>query len=72
MMATPKATNNHDHSGCNEPGMIATMTVKDAADAVIFLAFVEQVHVPGSEAGRLMVMDNPNAHKAGSIRNHTH
>jgi hypothetical protein len=39
-------------------GMIATMTIEEATDADIFLAYVEQVLCPALKPGDVVVMDN--------------
>ena len=49
-------------------GMIATMTIEEATDADIFLAFVEQVLCPALKQGDLVVMDNLSSHKVPAVR----
>jgi transposase len=49
-------------------GMIATMTIEEATDADIFLAFVEQVLCPALKRGDLVVMDNLSSHKVPAVR----
>jgi transposase len=49
-------------------GMIATMTIEEATDADIFLAFVQQVLCPVLKAGDLVVMDNLSSHKVPAVR----
>jgi transposase len=49
-------------------GMIATMTIEEATDADIFLAFVEQVLCPALKHGDLVVMDNLSSHKVPEVR----
>ena len=49
-------------------GMIATMTIEEATDADIFLAFVEQVLCPALKPGDLVVMDNLSSHKVPAVR----
>lgn len=49
-------------------GMIATMTIEEATDADIFLAFVEQVLCPTLKQGDLVVMDNLSSHKVPAVR----
>ncbi len=49
-------------------GMIATMTIEEATDADIFLAFVEQVLCPALKQGDLVVMDNLSSHKVPGVR----
>ena len=39
-------------------GMVATMTIEEATDADIFLAYVEQVLSPRLKPGDVVVMDN--------------
>lgn len=49
-------------------GMVATMTIEEATDADIFLAFVEQVLCPALKQGDLVVMDNLSSHKVPAVR----
>ena len=49
-------------------GMIATMTIEEATDADIFLAFVEHVLCPALKQGDLVVMDNLSSHKVPGVR----
>ena len=49
-------------------GMVATMTIEEATDADIFLAFVEQVLCPALKQGDLVVMDNLSSHKVSAVR----
>jgi transposase len=49
-------------------GMIATMTIEEATDADIFLAYVEQVLVPALRPGDVVVMDNLGSHKVAGVR----
>lgn len=49
-------------------GMIATMTIEEATDADIFLAYVEQVLVPVLTPGDVVVMDNLSSHKVDGVR----
>ena len=49
-------------------GMIATMTIEEATDADIFLAFVEQVLCPALKPGDMVVMDNLSSHKVAGVR----
>jgi transposase len=49
-------------------GMIATMTIEEATDADIFLAYLEQVLCPALKAGDVVVMDNLSAHKVEQVR----
>lgn len=49
-------------------GMIATMTIEEATDADIFLAYVEQVLCPALQPGDVVVMDNLSSHKVSGVR----
>jgi transposase len=49
-------------------GMIATMTIEEATDADIFLAFVQQVLCPALKSGDWVVMDNLSSHKVPQVR----
>ncbi len=49
-------------------GMVATMTIEEATDADIFLAYVEQVLCPALKPGNLVVMDNLSSHKVNGVR----
>lgn len=49
-------------------GMIATMTIEEATDADIFLAYVEQVLAPVLRPGDVVVMDNLSSHKVDGVR----
>ena len=49
-------------------GMIATMTIEEATDADIFLAYLEQVLCPVLKPGAVVVMDNLSAHKVDGVR----
>jgi transposase len=49
-------------------GMIATMTIEEATDADIFLAYVEQVLAPALRPGDVVVMDNLGSHKVDGVR----
>ena len=49
-------------------GMIATMTIEEATDADIFLAYVEQVLSPELKPGDVVVMDNLTSHKVDGVR----
>jgi transposase len=48
-------------------GMIATMTVEGAVDALCFDAYAEQVLAPQLRRGDVVVLDNLGAHKASRI-----
>ena len=49
-------------------GMIATMTIEEATDAEIFLAYVEHVLCPALKPGDVVVMDNLSSHKVNGVR----
>jgi transposase len=49
-------------------GIIAAMTIEEATDADIFLAFIGQVLCPVLTAGDLVVMDNLSSHKVPEVR----
>jgi transposase len=49
-------------------GMVATMTIEEATDADIFLAYLEQVLCPALKHGDVVVMDNLSAHKVDQVR----
>ena len=49
-------------------GMVATMTIEEATDADIFLAYVEQVLSPVLKPGDVVVMDNLSSHKVEGVR----
>jgi transposase len=49
-------------------GMIATMTIEEATDADIFLAYLEEVLCPVLRSGDVVVMDNLSAHKVDGVR----
>jgi transposase len=49
-------------------GLIATMTIEEATDADIFLAYVEQVLCPALKSGDVVVMDNLSSHKVAGVR----
>jgi transposase len=49
-------------------GLLATMTIEEATDGDIFLAYVEQVLRPKLQAGDVVVMDNLSAHKVSGVR----
>jgi transposase len=49
-------------------GMVATMTIEEATDADIFLAYVEQVLCPALKPGDVVVMDNLSSHKVNGVR----
>ena len=49
-------------------GIIATMTIEEATDADIFLAFVEQVLCPALKQGDLVVINPPFTQGPGGAR----
>jgi transposase len=49
-------------------GVQASMTVEAAADADVFLTFVEHVLAPTLRPGQVVVMDNLSAHKQRKVR----
>jgi len=49
-------------------GMVATMTIEEATDADIFLAYIEQVLCPALKPGDVVVMDNLSAHKVNGVQ----
>lgn len=55
-------------SAMSTRGLIATMTIEEATDADIFLAYVEQVLLPALRPGNVVVMDNLSSHKVSGVR----
>lgn len=55
-------------SALNLYGLLATMTIEEATDGDIFLAFIEQVLCPKLRPGDVVVMDNLSAHKVAGVR----
>lgn len=49
-------------------GMVAAMTIEEATDGDIFLAFVEQVLCRALQPGDVVVMDNLGSHKTPRVR----
>jgi len=49
-------------------GMIATMTIEEATDADIFLAYLDCVLCPALRIGDVVVMDNLSSHKVKGVR----
>lgn len=49
-------------------GVIAAMTIEEATDGDIFLAFIQQVLCPALKAGDVVVMDNLSSHKLATVR----
>jgi len=52
----------------NTRGMIATMTIEEATDTDIFLAYLDHVLCPQLRTGDLVVMDNLSSHKVNGVR----
>ena len=48
-------------------GLLATMTIEQATDGDIFLAYLEQVLGPKLRPGDVVVMDNLSAHKVAGV-----
>jgi transposase len=55
-------------SAMSTRGLIATMTIEEATDSEIFLAYVEQVLCPALRPGDVVVMDNLSSHKTDGVR----
>jgi len=49
-------------------GMIASMTIEEATDGDIFLAYVEHILCPALKPGDVVVMDNLSSHKIKGVR----
>jgi transposase len=49
-------------------GMIATMTIEEATDADIFLAYLDHVLCPQLRPGDVVVLDNLSSHKVKGVR----
>lgn len=49
-------------------GMIAAMTIEEATDGDIFLAYVEHILCPALKQGDVVVMDNLSSHKVKGVR----
>jgi transposase len=49
-------------------GMIATMTIEEATDKDIFLAYLDHVLCPQLRPGDVVVMDNLSSHKVKGVR----
>lgn len=49
-------------------GMIATMTIEEATDADIFLAYLDHVLCPKLKPGDVVAMDNLSSHKVKGVR----
>ena len=48
--------------------MIATMTIEEATDTDIFLAYLDEVLCPALRPGDVVVMDNLSAHKVQGVQ----
>src|SRR5581483_2438065 len=55
-------------SALRSDGLGAAMTVDGAMNGDMFVAYVEQVLVPGLHAGDVVVMDNLSSHKRREVR----
>lgn len=51
-----------------QQGVLASMTIADATDGDVFLAYLEQVLCPQLQAGQWVIMDNLRAHKVEGVR----
>jgi len=49
-------------------GMIATMTIEEATDADIFLAYLDHCLCPVLRPGDVVVLDNLSSHKVNGVR----
>ncbi len=49
-------------------GIVASMTIEEATDGDIFLAYVEQILCPALRPGDVVVMDNLSSHKIKGVR----
>jgi transposase len=49
-------------------GILAAMTIEEATDADIFLAYLDHVLCPKLQPGEVVVMDNLSAHKVAGVR----
>jgi len=49
-------------------GIVASMTIEEATDGDIFLAFVEKILCPALKPGDVVVMDNLSSHKIKGVR----
>jgi transposase len=49
-------------------GIIASMTIEEAMDGDIFLAYVEHILCPALKLGDVVVMDNLSSHKIRGVR----
>jgi len=49
-------------------GILASMTIEEATDGDIFLAYVEHILCPALKHGDVVVMDNLSSHKIKAVR----
>jgi transposase len=49
-------------------GIVASMTIEEATDGDIFLAYVEHILCPALRPGDVVVMDNLSSHKIKGVR----
>lgn len=49
-------------------GIVAAMTIEEATDGDIFLAFIQQVLCPALQPRDVVVMDNLSSHKLAAVR----
>lgn len=49
-------------------GVLASMTIEEATDGDVFLAYLEQVLCPKLQAGQVVILDNLGAHKVKGVR----
>ena len=49
-------------------GIIASMTIEEATDGDIFLAYVEHILCPALKHGDVVVMDNLSSHKIKGVQ----
>ena len=52
----------------NRRGILAAMTIAEATDADIFLAYLDHVLCPKLQPGDVVVMDNLSSHKVKGVR----
>lgn len=55
-------------SAITQQGVLASMTIEDATDGDVFLAYLEQVLCPQLQADQWVIMDNLRAHKVEGVR----
>ena len=56
-------------SALSPRGLVATMTIEEATDGDIFLAYVEHVLCPALRPGDVVILDNLSAHKVAGCAN---